>query len=286
MSLTSFSGSLHLNHLVLFMLFFLLALVQLIESSPRAYEEALICGNKTASTNDYPAFKQNYISAIDSIVDPLVSTGVVDIVAGNGNSSTVFLFGACMKDLSPGECDSCSSGMLVKIEQCQAIETGTRAGRLYLGGCFIRFDDHKFENEITGPEDLVNCGQQVEPHSSFIGVVDQLLSSLSGEAPGNGGFYLVSKQENGVSAYGLAQCWKYLNIDQCRTCLSDSAIPKAKTCLPKAEATILNAGCYLKYSTQQFYNKASEGFRHSLTGGLLYSSLVFTLAILSRVAAN
>ena len=57
--------------------------------------------------------------------------------------------------------------------------------------------------------------------------------------------------------YALAQCWKTLGIDVCRKCL-EKAAREVRGCLPNREGRVLNAGCYLRYSTEKFYNKEGE----------------------------
>lgn len=69
-------------------------------------------------------------------------------------------------------------------------------------------------------------------------------------ALGNGGFGVA--QVKGV--YALAQCWKTVGYGGCRACLEKAAKAVGK-CVPKREARALNAGCYLRYSTEKFFNE-------------------------------
>ncbi|KAK9147053.1 hypothetical protein Sjap_006956 [Stephania japonica] len=58
--------------------------------------------------------------------------------------------------------------------------------------------------------------------------------------------------ESGVEVYGVAQCWRSLNKSGCRECL-ESARKSVVGCLPSSEGRALNVGCYVRYSTEQFY---------------------------------
>lgn len=70
----------------------------------------------------------------------------------------------------------------------------------------------------------------------------------------NSGLFSVgSLTKNNLTLYGLAQCWEYLNSSACSSCLAN-AVSKLSSCPPKIEGKVMSAGCYLRYSTQKFYN--------------------------------
>lgn len=63
----------------------------------------------------------------------------------------------------------------------------------------------------------------------------------------------------GVSVYGMAQCWKSLSREECRECL-EKAGSEVRKCLPAREGKALNAGCFLWYSPEKISNEmGSEG---------------------------
>lgn len=80
------------------------------------------------------------------------------------------------------------------------------------------------------------------------------------EAPGKEGFVerQANKQKQGLSAYGMASCWKTLDQQSCAHCLQTAA-SSALTCLPAIEGRALIAGCYLRYSYYEFANSISTG---------------------------
>lgn len=57
--------------------------------------------------------------------------------------------------------------------------------------------------------------------------------------------------------YALAQCWDSVGKEGCRECL-EKAGKAARGCLPKKEGRGMNAGCYLRYSTEKFYNHGGD----------------------------
>ncbi|KAL3513868.1 hypothetical protein ACH5RR_026585 [Cinchona calisaya] len=159
------------------------------QSNPITSEWYLICEIWTASGLDRPTFLANYISALDSLEAALESRGFENKVDGNGDSSTtVYTFAQCMQDLQFNDCETCLSSMLQLIQQCRAIKEGKRAGRLYMGGCFLRFDDHNFTNDITSFDDRIICGKHEDPHENFDHLAEKLVSNLANEAPKKMGF--------------------------------------------------------------------------------------------------
>lgn len=84
-----------------------------------------------------------------------------------------------------------------------------------------------------------------------------LVRNLSAEAVKNDGFSVGSVNKNNVSVYGLVQCWEFVKGSNCQKCLDD-AVSRVSSCTPKEEGRVLNAGCYLRYSTQRFYNNSGS----------------------------
>ncbi|KAK9270876.1 hypothetical protein L1049_026462 [Liquidambar formosana] len=84
----------------------------------------------------------------------------------------------------------------------------------------------------------------------------KLVRNLSAEAPKNGGFFVGSVSNGNLLVYGLAQCWELVNGSTCEKCLANS-LSKIGSCLSKEDGRVLNAGCYLRYSTQRFYNNSA-----------------------------
>lgn len=67
------------------------------------------------------------------------------------------------------------------------------------------------------------------------------------------GFAVLKETRNGISAYGLAICWRNLDKYMCSECLNEAA-SSTTSCLPSVEGRVLNAGCFLRYSHYEFAN--------------------------------
>lgn len=108
----------------------------------------------------------------------------------------------------------------------------------------------------------------------------ELVRNLSVLAPKSDGFSVgsttVSSGKN-VTVYGLAQCWEFVNGSACRECLADAATRIASCATKGEEGRALNSGCYLRYSTQKFYNNSTSDAAPAGNHGELYGpSLVLS----------
>ena len=96
-------------------------------------------------------------------------------------------------------------------------------------------------------------------------------------------FIIAQGLRNPRDGPGLAQCWESLSIEECRVCL-DSAKKEVMGCVPSGDGRGMNAGCFLRYSTQKFYENDSQGDGGnkdiSLYPGIsLYLSLILVMFV-------
>ncbi|KAK3440680.1 hypothetical protein EUGRSUZ_B00956, partial [Eucalyptus grandis] len=138
-------------------------------------------------------------------------------------------------------------------------------GRLYLDGCFLRYDHYDFYNEAVDPtHDMLKCSSNstvpAERVAEFSDRVDRVLRNVMASAVLNKGFAVAGEDGVGgvAGAYALAQCWSTLDAGGCRVCL-ENATSMARSCTPREEARAMNAGCFLRYSTTKFYNVHVSG---------------------------
>ncbi|XP_050276596.1 cysteine-rich receptor-like protein kinase 3 isoform X1 [Quercus robur] len=256
-------------------------------SDPRATDPALICSNKT-SLPQRDTFKRNFFAAMETMTPLIATKRYAAVVNGTGNT-TVYAFGECMKDLNNTDCDLCFAQCQTQIFGCFPVHKATSGGRLFHDGCYLRYDDYPFFNEALSAQDRTVCGAQdfVGNGSVFSANVNQLVMNLSVEAPKFDGFSVGSVNNGNVTVYGLAQCWEFVNGTACEDCLAN-AVTKISSCTPKEEGKVLNAGCYLKYSTKKFYSNSTESVINSNQGSKLAIALTATstaLALLLVIAA-
>ncbi|KAJ9140302.1 hypothetical protein P3X46_030965 [Hevea brasiliensis] len=190
-------------------------------------------------------------------------------------SPQVHALAQCHSDLSTLDCKLCFSQGRVKLPGCLP----STAARIFLDGCFLRYDNYSFLHESIDPNyDNVNCSQAAgvlidsSLHMDFRRKVADVIKNVTERALGNGTFATVEGKGGVVPAYALAQCWNSLNYRECRDCLVKAG-SQLRTCAPGAQGQALFTGCYMRYSTERFFNTSSEaadqgskiGFNHSST---------------------
>nr|GMD53291.1 anthranilate phosphoribosyltransferase, chloroplastic [Ipomoea batatas] len=177
---------------------------------------------------------------------------------GWGNSSSVttnasmYALAQCYEDLPRQDCLLCYASSRTKLPRCLP----GIAGRLFLDGCFLRYDNYSFFSESTSAQDKANCSSSIgtpPPPQNFATNAGRLIDNITAAAAARGGF--ATGNANGV--YVLAQCWKTVSRERCGQCLA-KARTEAKNCLPSVEGRAMNAGCYLRYSTENFISDPNE----------------------------
>ncbi|PHT57405.1 Cysteine-rich receptor-like protein kinase 42 [Capsicum baccatum] len=255
-------------------LIFLVSIAVICEADPRISEAGLICGTNRSSpaATIIPIF----VKAME-----VVSQRVTDHNWGSHgvNSTNIAIYGLanCYQDLPHQDCMLCYAASRTRLPRCLP----GKSGRIYLDGCFLRYDYYNFFNETTdSANDKVNCsssigvatGQELATLNASAG---NLIEQLTGRAVANGGF--ASMHLNGV--YGLAQCWKTVSRKGCRECL-DKASRDIKGCFPNRDARALIAGCYLRYSTQNFLNDPSQGSSSRVSKGVIVAIVLGVTAFM------
>nr|GMC91647.1 cysteine-rich receptor-like protein kinase 42 [Ipomoea batatas] len=244
-------------------------------SDPRISEAALICGkNRTSVSIIIP----NFVKEMETISQSVTDKGWGSFSLINANIS-IYALAQCHNDLPRGDCLLCYAASRTRLPRCLP----ATSGRLFLDGCFLRYDAYNFFNESTDPRvDTRNCsspegGVGDEEAVNFAVNAGRLIDNVSGMAVVGGGFAV----GNWKGVYGLAQCWKTVSREGCRECLA-KASREVKGCLPNSrDGRALNAGCYLRYSTHNFIADPNRQFDDgssavSKTGVKIIIALVVT----------
>ncbi|XP_061348804.1 cysteine-rich receptor-like protein kinase 42 isoform X2 [Gastrolobium bilobum] len=263
----------------LFTIVFLSSLLPHSLSDPRISEAGLYCGTSKAplKANYIPSFIKEMESLSQVVTNHNWGTHFVNI----SGAIPIYGFAQCFKDLSHTDCLLCYAASRTKLPRCLP----SVSARIYLDGCFLRYDNYSFYSEVTDPlMDTVNCTSQngvavdeaerFELQKSVAEVVDRVAVL----AVDKGGGFSVGEVEG---VYALAQCWNTVGSDGCRDCLMKAG-KEVKGCLPKREGRALNAGCYLRYSTEKFYNEegAGEGGNWSLRRGAIIAAVLAAAAVM------
>nr|XP_043616816.1 cysteine-rich receptor-like protein kinase 42 [Erigeron canadensis] len=237
-----------------------------VTSDPRVTTASNVtCGTGSPTTPTYiPTFVQameQLSSNLNNSNNNFATTNITNIPSSNNSTFSFYALVQCHEDLSRTDCLVCYAVSRTAVPACLP----RTSGRIFLDGCFVRYDNHSFFQEAVDPNtDTKNCSSNLRSDndwSDFRGGFNEFNQSVRGlvenmteVALNNSGFSVM--ELGGV--YGLAQCWESLSNDGCRTCL-EKAKNEVKTCVPSRDGRAMNAGCFLRYSTQKFYHNDDEG---------------------------
>ncbi|XP_076931939.1 cysteine-rich receptor-like protein kinase 42 [Bidens hawaiensis] len=245
----------------------LLVSTQTVTSDPRATPAGnLTCGTTRATTQ---TFIPTFVRAMEQLSSNLNSSqtnfALANITSTNNNSNPFYALIQCHRDLPHTDCLVCYAVSRTAVPACLP----ATSGRIFLDGCFVRYDNYSFFREAVDPvTDTRNCNSSFLNNNNFddfeggvlgfnksVGeLVENVTLMAVNNNNNNSGFGVM--ELNGV--YGLAQCWESLSSDECRACL-DKARSEIISCLPSREGRSMNAGCFLRYSTHKFYNNDQQG---------------------------
>ncbi|KAK4744355.1 hypothetical protein SAY87_010667 [Trapa incisa] len=251
-------------------------------SDPRIQEVELQCGTLPSNLSIIPNF---------GIIMREIANQVTNHSWGSASISQPLpeLYGLvqCHGDLNQSDCLLCFAQGRTRLPACIP-----SMGRLYLDGCFQRFDSYNFFNESTDPKhDNCTCTVPASTltkstEALFKQRVVRVLKNVTTTAVSNRSYAVAGEEDTGggnLGAYALAQCWSTVSNSGCRACLED-AVSKIKGCLPGTDGRAMNAGCFLRYSTNRFYNIPNKGGSSDSNRTILLACIaaaVGSLAIIS-----
>ncbi|XP_031286435.1 putative cysteine-rich receptor-like protein kinase 43 [Pistacia vera] len=220
----------------------------------------------------------NYSGFMDGLKEQLGRDKYVSCTIGP--SLKVYVISQCMEDLSDKECRVCFSQIINVLANCFPASSA----RVYLDGCFMRLENYSFHEESIGSIDVTKCGQDTEPEKVFKELVEEVIKNIVEKAPmDERGFAVFKETRNGISAYGMATCWRNLDKDMCSECLNEAA-SSTTSCLPSVEGRVLNAGCFLRYSHYQFANNMQFSKNESHAQIWLYITYAISAVIICIMA--
>ncbi|KAK9272313.1 hypothetical protein L1049_002684 [Liquidambar formosana] len=266
----------HLRWVFLFFFFFLFSLS--LSEDIRTFEAGLYCGTTKAppSANFIPTFIKEMEFLSQLVAEHHWGTYRLN------STPPIYGLAQCHQDLPYTECLLCYASIRTRLPRCLPAVSA----RIYFDGCFLRYDNYSFYNESTDPlRDTVNCSSQ---SGSIVGegdklkfaeIVRRVVDNVTETAVLNGGFAVAKVDGGDMGVYALAQCWKTVSSDGCRACL-EKASNGVRGCLPSKDGRGLNAGCYLRYSTEKFYHDGEE----NKGGAGLFNTGVIVAMVLAAAA--
>jgi len=226
--------------------------------TPTVWSNCGHSGNYTYTNGS--AFQLNLNKVLDSLVNNVYATGfnTSSIVAqGANNNSTVYGLVQCRGDLDSSDCKQCASTARENLVRgCH-----NTSGFIQLDGCFLRYDNHNFYNDIESRKELLysvlcNTGNSSRPQQ-FTDAIKARLSNIMLKAAESPKLFAADTAAEPSSLtgniYSFAQCWRDLSRTSCGSCLTD-ALVKIFSCQPGAlGAQFGSQNCYLRYEVYEFF---------------------------------
>ncbi|CAM8972670.1 unnamed protein product [Rhodiola kirilowii] len=263
------------QYLVFVLIGFFILFFHVTLSDPRTTVAGLICGNTTQTSPSMVPNFNNLMNRLTGILD--------DNMEGMDYISSplppILGFAQCHGDLTQDECRTCFAKARALVSSCPPASTA----RVFLDGCFLRYDQRTMIDQFADKtNDRVNC-------SSVDGNLDDqlmrmefgkkvriALQNITFKAPRSQGF-AVAESKGGVNrVYVLGQCWEMVTEDGCRACLDNAGQMLMTECVPGNEGRALNAGCYVRYSTEKFYGDKAERVTYDEKGTLMIVMVITT----------
>ncbi|CAN0904233.1 Cysteine-rich receptor-like protein kinase 42 [Linum grandiflorum] len=253
----------------------LISFFQLTNAVSRMTESGLFCGTARPPPSAAASFIPSFVKEMESL-SQIITTKKFATYHLNTTSISFYSLAQCHADLSRTDCLLCYAAARTKLPRCLP----SVSARIYLDGCFLRYDNYSFYRESVSPSlDNFTCkgDPAVGADLGFAASVRYAVGNVTRKAAAGNGFFGVA-EVGGV--YALAQCWESVGRDGCRKCLAKAAAAVVQGCLPRTEGRGMNAGCFLKYSTQKLYSNRGDGLtRHGTsTLGVIVAAVLASAA--------
>ncbi|KAM3319116.1 cysteine-rich receptor-like protein kinase 42 [Capsicum chacoense] len=207
--------------------------------------------NNVATIDLLPKFTQLMESLTEFIPENKDATYAMDM-----NSPHIYGLAKCHNDLSQDDCKLCFMEAKDQLARC----IPSPGGFVYLDGCFLRYENYNFFDEtIEKNSSIFVCGDPTDITNDqymkrdFAARVDRSIANVTSMSIVNNGFGATVLKSGLLAIYALGQCWDYFSPEACTKCLNHAG-DMLRKCLPAAEGKAMNAGCYLRYSSNKFFD--------------------------------
>ncbi|WRX17977.1 Protein kinase domain - like 10 [Theobroma cacao] len=248
-------------------------------SDSQALEARLMCGTTNETSRSFVGNVNRVMGALSESV-AAKGWGTFSV---NDPPFNVFGLGQCYKDVKGDDCRLCLDTAREELERC----IPATSGRIYLDRCFQRFDNYSFYNEgVDAKYDRATCGSPTNAsidsyiYQDFQNKLDQVIMNVTKMTLKKNGYGVTEVKGGLVTVYALAQCWKTIDAGSCGECLRNAGLGLRK-CAPGAEGRAMFSGCYMRYSTNRFFDHAetddNQGFGRWLIIGMALAATAFTV---------
>ncbi|XP_059068948.1 cysteine-rich receptor-like protein kinase 2 [Cryptomeria japonica] len=246
---------------VRFTILFHILIMAPIRADPETRLLSYLCSN--GPPNNATVFQQILNSALASVMNEAASSGFAtkdEETSSDTTTDSVYVLAQCRKDKSSADCISCIKVAENQIHNCSGV-----SATAYYDGCYLRYENFNFYdlryyrynsydlyNHVT-PQEL--CGNVDAANSDLISATGgSLISDLCTATPRLKYYFAAGTRQgpSNTTIYGLAFCLRSLQEDSCKSCLN-IAQRNINKCFPHSEGRAIDAGCYLRYSSEPFF---------------------------------
>ncbi|XP_059068937.1 probable serine/threonine-protein kinase PBL21 [Cryptomeria japonica] len=239
---------------VRFTILFHILLMAPIRADPETTLLAYQCRPQSlAPPNNATLFEQILNSALASVVKEVGTSGFAtkdEETSSETATDSVYVLAQCRKDKSSADCVNCIKVAENQIRNCSGV-----SAKAYYDGCYLRYESIYFYDLYTDSTNKPLCGDVDAANSDLISATGRSLISDLCTATPQIKDYFAAQTRNGPSnttIYGLAFCVRSLEEDSCKSCLN-IAQGNINKCFPNSEGRAIDAGCYLRYSSEPFF---------------------------------
>ncbi|KAL8532317.1 hypothetical protein ACS0TY_008785 [Phlomoides rotata] len=160
----------------------------------------------------------------------------------------VYAMAQCRAYMTEADCLACYDFAVSQIRNCTTV-----GARLDYDGCFLRYESYNFFTQTI--ENTIECGSRSAPQPiTFKREGQTLLSDLQTATPNINGYFAATKRSaSNLIIYGVAQCVPTVSPGGCQGCLT-AAYEAIQDCLASADARVVDAACFLRYSDTPFFS--------------------------------
>ncbi|XP_059068939.1 cysteine-rich receptor-like protein kinase 2 [Cryptomeria japonica] len=208
----------------------------------------------TSLPNNATLFQQVLNSALASVVKEVAQSGFATTdkeTSTEATTDSVYLLVQCRKDKSSADCLNC-----LKVAENQTRNCSGVSATAYYDGCYLRYESYNFYDLYTDITQKPICGDVDSANpSSISATVGSLIGDLCTATPRLKDYFAAQTRQgpSNTTIYGLAFCLRSLvQEDSCKSCLK-IAQGNINKCFPHSEGRAIDAGCYLRYSSEPFF---------------------------------
>ncbi|XP_057841005.1 cysteine-rich repeat secretory protein 55 [Cryptomeria japonica] len=173
--------------------------------------------------------------------------------------NTVYGLLQCVGNISAEKCSDCWKNANITVsEHCG----NAKGGRVWMDDCFLRYDNDDFFSDLDiAVISFPNESRITSNLEAYKDTVTRLLKSVSEKAyePANKGFAMGSANYTSTGeVYGLVQCWRTMESDDCKKCFLYARQQAQSCCSNRKGAQVLSTSCKIRYEIYPFFGSAES----------------------------